>query len=227
MNSILKILALLAGTAACAAAQDNPAPETAPPPQHPGNPADSTPGPRLARPGRDGPDRPGGPMPPEMIQEMRAAHQAIRDLAQAARVETNEAQKAETIAQLRAKLAESADRMQAHQEERLAQAEQQLATLRERIQYAKDHRDDLVEEQIEHLLSGSPMPRPDPFDKFPYFKGGRHGPGPGDDGLPPPEGFEGGRPPPPLPGDFLFGDRPPPPPPGDDQFGDRPPPPLF
>ena len=225
MKTSIQLLALLAWTAACAGAQDNPSPEPAAPPPPSGATGDSAPGPRLAMPGRDGPDRPGGPMSPEMIRDMRAAHQAIRDLAQAARTETNETKKTEIVSQLRAKLVESADRMQAHQEERLAQAEQQLATLRERIQYAKDHRDELVDEQIEHLLSGSPMPRPDPFDKFPYGKGGRRGPG--GDGMPPPEGFEGGRPPPPPHGDFIFDDRPPPPPPGDDPFGDRPPPPPY
>ena len=49
-------------------------------------------------------------MDPEMMAQMRADQQAIMKLGAAARAETNETQKAEIVAQIRAKFAEAADR---------------------------------------------------------------------------------------------------------------------
>ena len=63
---------------------------------------------------------------------MRATHEAIRDLAEAARLETDPAKKAELVAQLRTKLGDLGDRMQANQEKRLAQAEEHWPTSRTR-----------------------------------------------------------------------------------------------
>lgn len=143
-----------------------------------------------------GGERPGGPMSPEMMEQMRAEHRAIRELGEAARAETDEAKKAELVAQLRAKLGEMADRMQAHQEERLAQAEARLADLKARIADGKANRDSRIEEQVQRILSGEHPPRPDAFDRFPNAKGGMmrgpHGPGfgPGP-GMPPPPMEEG------------------------------------
>ena len=160
--------------------------------------------------GRKGPqkDRPGGPMSPEMMAQMRADHRAIRALGEAACAETDEARKAELVAQLRAKLGEISDRMQAHREQRLAQSEERLADLKEKIENAKTNRDALIEEQIQRILSGERPPRPAAFDRDPQAKGG-HGPAMG-------PGPCGGMPPP--------GEEVPPPPPMDDE--DFPPPPA-
>jgi hypothetical protein len=132
----------------------------------------------------------GGPMSEEMRTEMRAEHQAIRDLAGAARVETDEAQKAQLVDQLRAKLGAVADRMQAHQKERLVQAEERLTSLKDRIANTDANRDTLIEEQIQRLLSGERPRRPAAFDDFPYAKGGRRGHTPSapalDEDTPPP-----------------------------------------
>ena len=134
----------------------------------------------------------GGPgggktMSPEMRDQMKATHEAIRDLAGAIRLETDEAQKAELTAQLRAKLGEVADRMQTVQAERLAQAEERLAALKQKIEEAKANRDARIEEQLQRILSGERPPRGDRFKDFPHAKGGR-GPrgGPGGDDMPPP-----------------------------------------
>lgn len=138
---------------------------------------------------RGGPGRPGGPMSDEMKEQMRAEHRAIRELGEAARAENDEAQKAGLVEQLRAKLGDVADRMQAHQEQRLAQAEERLADLKSKIEHSKANREQLIEEQVQRILSGERPPRPAAFDRFPHAKGGRSpgmGPGPCR-GMPPPE----------------------------------------
>jgi hypothetical protein len=145
-----------------------------------------------------GGERPGGPMSDEMREKMRAEHQVIRDLAGAIRIETDETRKADLTAQLRTRLGDVADRMQKHQEERLAQAAEHLAGLQERIEYAKTHRDELIEEQLQNILSGKGPQRPAAFDRFPHAKGGPGGPG-------------GRRTPPPPPGEGPDDDLPPPP----------------
>ncbi len=122
-------------------------------------------------------ERPGGPMDPAMMEQMKADHKAIRELGDAARAVTNEAAKAEIVAQLRAKIGEVADRMQAHQEQRLAQAEEHLAALKAKIEESKANRDQLIDEQVQRVLSGERPPRPERFGDFPHAKGGRGGEG--------------------------------------------------
>lgn len=148
-------------------------------------------------------ERPAGPMDPETMQKMRATHEEIRDLAGAARIETDEAKKAEIVARLRAKLGEVADLMQAKQEQRLAQAEERLAGLKERIEYAKAHREEMLDEQVQRVLSGERPQRPEAFKRFPHAKGGMgRGPGPEADdpefAPPPPEEMPDDPPPPPM-----------------------------
>jgi hypothetical protein len=140
---------------------------------------------------RGGGDRPHGPMTPEEMEQMRATHEAIRDLAGAARLETDPAKKTELVAQLRTKLGEAADLMQAKQEKRLAQAEEHLADLKAKLEYAKANRETLLDEQVQRVLAGEKPMRPDRFKDFPNAKGG--------------------RPPPPPMGDDLDDDMPPPP----------------
>ena len=137
-------------------------------------------------------DRPSGPVDAETMQKMRAIHEEIRDLAGAARVETDATKKTEIVARLRAKLGEVADLMQAKQEQRLAQAEERLGGLKERIEYAKAHREEMLDEQVQRVLSGERPQRPEAFKRFPHAKGGMGGPdfGPGDDMPPPPEGAD-------------------------------------
>ena len=154
-------------------------------------------------------ERPAGPMDPETMQAMRAHHEEIRDLAGAARIETDETKKAEIVARLRAKLGEVADLMQAKQEQRLAQAEERLGGLKERIEYAKTHREEMLDEQVQRVLSGERPQRPEAFKRFPHAKGGKHGQGFGpDDDMPPPEGADELAPPPP---EDMPDDMPPPP----------------
>jgi hypothetical protein len=144
--------------------------------------------------------RPGGPMDPAMMEQMKADHKEIRALGEAARAVTSEAAKAEIVAQLRAKLGEVADRMQAHQEKRLAQAEEHLASLKAKFEDAKANRDKLIEEQVQRVLKGEKPRRPEAFDRFPNAKHGMPGHGPDYGGMAPPP-----------PGDEMPGEVPPPP----------------
>lgn len=250
MKTYLTLLAAAAFAAGTAFAQEEientpapaPAPALAPAPAPGPQPAWNPGGGQSGWNHRAGP--PAGPMSPEMMQQMRAEHQAIRELGEAARAETNETQKAELVAQLRVKLGEVADRMQKQQEERLAQAEERLAGLKDRIGYSKANRDQLLDEQVQRILSGEKPRRPEAFDKFPHAKGGQ----PGDEGEPgakrhgnrnrswdkrghgmgpcegmtppPPPAEEGAEMAPPPAGDEGMA----PPPPADDMPGDMPPP---
>ena len=158
-------------------------------------------------------DRPAGPVDAETMQKMRAIHEEIRDLAGAARVETDETKKAEIVARLRAKLGEVVDLMQVKQEQRLAQAEERLAGLKERIEYAKTHREEMLDEQVQRVLSGEKPQRPDVFNQFPHAKDGMMRGGHGDwsrDEMAPPPGAEDDELAPPPPEEMP--DAPPPPP---------------
>ena len=157
-------------------------------------------------------ERPDGPADTETLRKMRAIHEEIRDLAGAARVETDPAKKTEIVARLRAKLGDVADFMQAKQEQRLAQAEERLGDLKERIEYAKAHRDEMLDNQVQRILAGERPGPSDAFQRFPRAKGGMRGPGRDAGGpgfAPPPEG-DGDDELPPPPGDMPE-DMPPPP----------------
>lgn len=118
------------------------------------------------------------PVSAEMRNQMRDERMAVRQLVDAIRKEADDAKKAELTNQLRAKLGEIADRVQAHQEERLALAEGQFTELKKRIEESKANRDSLIEEEIEHLVSGERPSRPASFGSFPFARGGAHGKGP-------------------------------------------------
>ena len=133
-------------------------------------------------------ERPGGPLDPETMQKMREMHKAIHDLGEAARAETNETAKAELVTQLKTKLGEMADLIQANQEKRIAQAEERLASLKAKIDDAKKNRDTMLDEQVQRILSGQRPERPERFNDFPHAKGVRPegGPEAGDEMAPPP-----------------------------------------
>ena len=135
---------------------------------------------------RGGKDHPGGPMDPAMMEQMKADHKEIKALGDAARSVTSESAKAEITAQLRAKLGEVADRMQAMQEKRLAQAEERLADLKAKMEDAKANRDALIEEQVQRVLKGERPQRPDRFKDFPNAKHGMPEGGPDGEVPPPP-----------------------------------------
>ena len=142
--------------------------------------------------------RPEGPVDPETMEQMRKIHMEIRDLAGAARLETDEARKADLVARLRAKLGEAADLMLVKQEKRLAQAEERLADLKAKIEYSKTNREKLLDEQVQRVLAGEKPQRPAAFDQFPHAKGGMPPPPPMEDDELPPLDDEDAPPPPPA-----------------------------
>lgn len=137
---------------------------------------------------RGGDERGGGMMDPATMEQMRANHKAIRTLGEAARAETDEAKKAEIVAQIRVKLGEVADLMQTNQDKRLAQAEERFASLKAKIEASKAQRDSRIEEQVQRILSGERPERPDRFKEFPQAKGGRGERGGHGGGMAPPPG---------------------------------------
>jgi len=134
-----------------------------------------------------------GGMRKEMKAEMRAMHKGIKQMGKAIRDETDEAKKAELIADLRVKLNEIADKMQAKGEERLTKAEQRLEKLKSKIEESKNNRDAMIDEKIERIISGKGPKHQgtDAFKNHPYAKGG-HGRGMRD-GSGAGEGMGGGR----------------------------------
>lgn len=103
----------------------------------------------------DGPNR-------ESMELMHAHFVIIRDLGERARAETDEAQKAELVAELRKELNITADLMEANQAKRLAKATARLEKLESRLEEAKANRDQMIEDRLQRILSGEgPGPRGD------------------------------------------------------------------
>jgi len=118
----------------------------------------------------------------EMRAKMKAMHKDIKQMGKAIRDETDEAKKAELTADLRVKLNEIADKMQATGEERLAKAEQRLEKLKSKIEESKTNREAMIDEKIERIIAGKGPKHQDTeaFRNHPFAKGGRGGPGPKD-----------------------------------------------
>jgi polyhydroxyalkanoate synthesis regulator phasin len=91
---------------------------------------------------------------PEQMEKMRAQREELMKLGEAARNATDPAAKDALIAQIRTKLNEIADDMQAEGQKRLAEAEDQLEKLKKRLADAEKNRDARIEEQLQRILSG-------------------------------------------------------------------------
>ena len=100
---------------------------------------------------------------PEQREKMKAHYEEIHKLAEAARTETDPAKKEQIVGQLRAKLTEGAERMQAEFQKRLENAEKDVAKMRERLQKSQAEMSTRVEEHLQRMLSG----------ERPQRKGGR------------------------------------------------------
>lgn len=106
-------------------------------------------------------DRPHQMMNPQQMEKMKAVHEEIMKLGEAARNETDPAQKEVLVGQLRTKLTAIADRMLAEQKKRLEQAEKELPKLRERLAASEKNKSARIEDQVNRLLAGEPLM---PFD---------------------------------------------------------------
>lgn len=94
---------------------------------------------------------------PEQIEKMKANHEELMKIGEAARNETDPAKKEVLVGQLRGKLTEMADKMQAEAKRRLDQAEKELPKLRERMADAEKNKAARVEEQVQRILAGQPL----------------------------------------------------------------------
>lgn len=93
--------------------------------------------------------------------QMKASHQAMQKLAEAARAETDPVKKAELTDQLRTKLTEGAEKMHAAFRKRLEQAENEVAKMKQRLADEAKNKDQKVEEMLQRLLSGEKLQRPE------------------------------------------------------------------
>jgi chromosome segregation ATPase len=101
------------------------------------------------------------PEPMEKMEKMKAQREEIRSIGEAARNETDPVKKEAQVAQLRAKLNEAADQMQADAKKRLEKAEQEIPKLKERMAEFEANRAVRIEEQIKRILAGEPLRGPE------------------------------------------------------------------
>lgn len=97
----------------------------------------------------------------EQRAEMKVNHQAMQNLVEAARAETDPAKKAELTDQLRVKLTDGAEKMHAEFRKRLERAEGDVAKMKQRLAEEVQNKDQKVEEQLQRLLSGEKFNRPE------------------------------------------------------------------
>ena len=100
------------------------------------------------------------------FEKMKAQREEIMKLGEAARNETDPAKKDALVAELRAKLTEIADKMQAEAKKRIAQAGEETGKLQQKVADYEKNKPARIEEQVQRILAGqSPYPsegkRPD------------------------------------------------------------------
>ncbi len=124
-------------------------------------PAPAAPAPALEMQRMHRPEGPGGKhlpqVTPEQKEKIKAQHEALMKLGDMARNETDPVKKEALVAELRTKLTEIADKIQAEAKKRLEKAEQDLPKLRERLAEAEKNKTARIEEHVQRILSGEPL----------------------------------------------------------------------
>jgi hypothetical protein len=98
---------------------------------------------------------------PEQMEKMKAQHEELMKMGEAARNETDPAKKEILVGQLRTKLTEIADKMQAEAKKRLDQVEKELPKLKERIADYENNKAARIEDQVKRILAGQPLAQHD------------------------------------------------------------------
>lgn len=98
---------------------------------------------------------------PELREKIKARHEELKKLGDAARNETDPAKKEALVGQLRAKLTAMADERQDEIKKRIANAEKELPKLRERLAEAEKNKSASIEKQVQRILAGEPIERPE------------------------------------------------------------------
>jgi hypothetical protein len=158
-------------------------------PPAPAAPASSPEMPRMQHREGAGEQRPHMQPSPEQaarMEKMKAQHEALMKLGEAARNETDPVKKEALVAELRAKVTEMVEKGQAEMKKRLDQAEKELPRLKEKMAEAEKNKAARIEEHVQRVLSGEPMRGPD----------GKRPDGKRPDGAPKKEGKK--LPPPPV-----------------------------
>lgn len=96
---------------------------------------------------------------PEQMEKMKAQRDAVMKLGEAARAETDPVKKDELIAQLKTELNKVADKMHAMHQKGIERAEKDLERLRKRMSQAEENREQMIEDQLQRILSGQ---KPEP-----------------------------------------------------------------
>jgi len=91
---------------------------------------------------------------PEQIEKMKARHEELKKLGDAARNETDPAKKELLVGQLRAKLTQMADERQAEIKKRIDSAEKELPKLKERLAQSEKNKSANIEKKIQRILAG-------------------------------------------------------------------------
>lgn len=97
----------------------------------------------------------------EQKEKMKAMHEVLKKLGEAARNETDPVKKEALVSELRTKLTEVADRIQAEQKRRLAQAGKEMKNLEKRIADYDANKSARIEKQIQRILAGEPFKGPE------------------------------------------------------------------
>ena len=99
-------------------------------------------------------------MSPEQKEQMKANHEALMKLGEAARTETDPVKKEALIKEIRAKVTEVMDKDLAEKKKRLEQAETDMPKLKERLADAEKNKAARIEERVKQIVSGE-MPKHD------------------------------------------------------------------
>lgn len=159
MNYIM-VVGLTAGTASAAWWPFGSDKKSEPAPAVTAAPVPAPEKPRMQRPEGQG-ERQRPQINPEQMEKMKAQHEELMKLGETARNETDPAKKEALVGQLRAKLTEVADKMQAEGKKRLEQAEKELPKLREKLAEAEKNKTARIEEQVQRILAGEPLKGPE------------------------------------------------------------------
>jgi uncharacterized protein YicC (UPF0701 family) len=95
------------------------------------------------------------------MEKMKARNQELMKLGEAARNETDPAKKEALIAQIRAKVTEGFDMMQAESKKRLDQAEKEMPKIKEKMAEFEKNKAARIEERVQQIVAGEPMKRPE------------------------------------------------------------------
>ncbi|MEI7851586.1 MAG: hypothetical protein WCH86_07110 [Kiritimatiellales bacterium] len=110
---------------------------------------------------------------PEQKEKIKARHEELKNLGEAARNETDPAKKDALVGQLRAKLTEMADERLADKKKRIDNVEKDISELKENLEKAVKNKSANIEKQLQRILAGEPIDQPKGASKKEGKKGAK------------------------------------------------------